>query len=66
MMETLMKRADGIAREAQRKRIERIASTLREHGLAAEATTDSLIVRGRSILRKWLGDPLLRFAGHGQ
>ncbi len=63
MMEKLLARADGIARAAQRKRLEQIAATMRDEGLGAEAGADSVTLRGRRLARRWLGDPLLRFAG---
>ena len=63
MMERLMTRADGFAHAAQRRRIERIAAAMRAQRIPVETTADSVIVRGRSILHKWLGEPLLRFAG---
>jgi hypothetical protein len=63
MMENLLARADGIARAAQRKRLDQIAATIRDQGLGAEAGADSVTLRGRRLARRWLGDPSLRFAG---
>jgi hypothetical protein len=63
MMESLIARADRIARAAQRKRLEQIAGSLRDRGLAVEAGQESVTVRGRRMAQRWLADPLLRFAG---
>ena len=63
MMEALIARAGSIACAAQRKRIEQIAESLRDRGLAVELSAQSAIIRGRRLAQKWLGDPFLRFAG---
>lgn len=63
MMERLMVRAQALGANAQRRRLEQIASSFRGRGFAAEVVTDSVICRGRNLLKQWVGDPLLRFAG---
>lgn len=63
MMEKLLARANGISRAVQMKRLEQIAASMRDQGLGVEAGTDSVTVRGRRLAQRWLGDPLLRFAG---
>lgn len=63
MMRQLHTRGEAIARAAQRKRIERIAQSLRAQGLDVETGIDSILIRGRRLLQKWLGDASVRFAG---
>lgn len=63
MMAALRARAEAIGRAAQRRRLEDIAATIRDSGLAAEVGPDSVRFSGRSLVRQWLSDPLLRFAG---
>ena len=63
MMDKLIDRAVEIARAKQRKRIERIASDLRDRGISPAVGSDSVSWRGAAAARKWLSDPLLRFAG---
>ena len=63
MMESLIAKGGRIARAAQMKRLEQIAASLRNRGLAVDADEESVTIRGRGLARRWLGDPLLRFAG---
>jgi hypothetical protein len=63
MMERLMERARTIAHAAQAERLQQIAGTLRERGIAAETAADSVVLRGRRLVQQWLADPLVRFAG---
>lgn len=63
MMEALLARADTLARAAQRARLEQIARSMGDRGLRIETRIDSIVIRGRGLVRQWLGDPLLRFAG---
>jgi hypothetical protein len=63
MMEVLMARAERIARAAQLERLEQIAISMRERGVAVDQEQESVTVRGRKLAQRWLGDPLLRFAG---
>jgi hypothetical protein len=63
MMEKFLGRVEAIARAAQAKRLEQIAASMRERGLAVEVGPDSVAARGRRLVSRWLGDPLLRFAG---
>jgi len=62
MMEKLMARADAAGRGAQRRLIDQIAAQVRQAGLTAVAGTDSVVCSGRGVARRWLADPLLRFA----
>jgi hypothetical protein len=59
----LLIRAESIARAAQRRRLEQIAARFRGRGIAVEVGTESVILRGRRLVHRWLADPLLRFAG---
>lgn len=63
MMERLLKRGDDIAREAQRRGIERVADRLRQRFGAGSVQTDEarVLVSGRGLIRRWLIDPSLRF-----
>ena len=63
MMEKLVDRVLEIARAEQRTRIERIAADLRDRGIAPAIDADSIRWRGAGAARKWLSDPILRFAG---
>jgi hypothetical protein len=63
MMEVLMARAEGMARAAQLERLEQIAISMRDRGLAVDQEEESVTVRGRKLAQRWLGDTLLRFAG---
>lgn len=62
MMEKLMARAEAAVRAAQRRRIELVAARFREAGVSAAAATDSILCSGRGLVRRWLADPVLRFA----
>jgi hypothetical protein len=59
----LLVRAETLARAAQRRRLQQIAAGLRGSGVAVETTADSVVIRGRRLVQRWLSDPLLRFAG---
>jgi hypothetical protein len=59
----LLVRAERIAAAAQRRRLEEIAAAVRARGLFAEAGSSAVVIRGRALVKRWLGDPLLRFAG---
>jgi hypothetical protein len=63
MMDALLTRATSLARAAQRRRLEDIASGMTARGFAVEILTDAVICRGRDLAQRWLGDPLLRFLG---
>ena len=63
MMEALVERANRIALAAQIRRLEQIAASLRDRGVAIETGADSVAIRGRRLVQRWLGDPLVRFAG---
>jgi len=62
MMEKLMVRAQAAGRGAQRRLVEQIAARFREAAVNAAAGTDSILCSGRGLARRWLADPLLRFA----
>ena len=63
MMEQLRKRGEEIARRAQATQVQRVAMHLRAlFGSASVDVLDAqLLVRGRSIMKRWLYDPSLRF-----
>jgi len=63
MMSRLIARAETIGRSEQRRRLQRIAAGLQNTGMAIESGADSVNCRGRGAVRRWLADPLLRFAG---
>lgn len=63
MMGRLLARAETAARAAQRRRLEEIAGAIREIGVAAEIDADSVRFGGRRMVKRWLADPMLRFAG---
>lgn len=63
MMAALLARADKLARAAQRARLEQIAGSMGDRGLRIETRVDSIVIGGRGLVRRWLGDPLFRFAG---
>lgn len=63
MMRALEARAEALARRAERRKLEEIAGAFRANGLVAEVRANTVVTRGRAVLRTWLSDPLLRFAG---
>jgi hypothetical protein len=63
MMYGLLVGAESIARAAQRRRLQQIAAGLRGRGVTVEVAADSVVIRGRRLVQRWLSDPLLRFAG---
>ena len=65
MMERLSARGEEIARRAQARTKVRVASGLRDLlGAAAVSIEETrVLVRGKRILARWLGDPALRFLG---
>lgn len=63
MMRQLENRARAIARSVQRRRLEDVAHMMEARGFIADVRTDSVASRGRGLVRAWLVDPLLRFAG---
>jgi len=63
MMGSFTERAQAIAREAVRKRVQEVADRLRPlfgEG-AIEVGEGRISVRGRGLVRRWLVDPQLRF-----
>ena len=63
MMNALLARGAAIARAAQGRRLERIVDGLRAAEVQAETTSDSVAGLGRQLVRRWLSDPAIRFAG---
>ena len=63
MMGGLFARVEAIARAAQVRRLEQILAGVRATGLPADIEDDSVVVRGRRFVQRWLGDPALRFLG---
>ena len=61
----LIGRADQIAREAEQAKVGAIAARLAEllQGAAITVEESRVIVSGRGLLKRWLGDPDLRFPG---
>jgi cyanophycinase-like exopeptidase len=59
----LQQRIERIARAEERRRLARMAERLRDQfsGLSVSEETSAILVRGRGILRRRLGDPALRF-----
>lgn len=64
-MRALLARGEARVRAAQRRQVERIADEWRERlpGARVSAGAGEVIVEARGLARRWLGDPLLRFAG---
>lgn len=58
----LLVRAEAIARAAQRRRLAEIGASIGAKDLRVETRADSITIRGKKIVRRWLSDPLLRFA----
>ena len=63
MRQRLLLRAERIAKAAQRRRLEQIASMIDARGAEVDVGTESVTVRGKRFVEQWLSDPLLRFAG---
>ena len=63
MMESLLKRGEELARQAQRAQVQKVAEQLKAiFGAAAiEVQEAQVLVRGRGIIKRWLIDPSLRF-----
>lgn len=64
-MENLIERAQELAREQQRQRVERIAAALRAQLSRSdvEMTATGVRISGGALFRRWLTDPALRFVG---
>lgn len=59
----LLVKAERIAEAAKSRRLQDILIAAEEKGLFAEAGPDSVTISGRRVVKTWIGDPLLRFAG---
>ena len=64
----LMKRAEELARAAQRQKIREVADYLSSllGSSAVNVEEARVIVSGRRLLQRWFGDPRLRFYGAGK
>ena len=64
-MGALIERAAALAERAGREQVRKIAAQWREAAPDARVSEDgsSVIVEARALGRRWLSDPLLRFAG---
>jgi hypothetical protein len=67
MMEGLVRRVEARVREAQARRIDALAGTIKEVLRLASVETDGaqIIIKGRGVLKAWLADPTLRFLSGG-
>ena len=67
MMEGLVRRAEARVREAQGRRIDALASRIKDVLRSASVEIDGaqIIVKGRGMLKAWLADPTLRFLSGG-
>lgn len=63
MMAALLKRGEELVRDAQARRVSDVADRLSAmFGSGAVDVEDArVIVRGRSLIKRWLTDPQLRF-----
>ena len=62
MMDRLVARGEAIAREAKRARLQQLAAAMQSAGVKPVVDGDRLAFRGRGLMARMLGDPLLRFA----
>jgi hypothetical protein len=67
MMAMLLKRAEELARERQRRKAQEIAAELKRivRGASIEIEEARVLVSGRGIIKRWLIDPSLRFLAGG-
>lgn len=65
MMRGLERRGHALGRELQMRRVRQTAARLREllRGARVDEDDARIIVSGRGLVRRWLGDPQLRFVG---
>lgn len=64
MIRRLQQRAEAAAGNRQRKRIALIVASLEdEAGVIAQPIPGGVLLSGRALVRRWLSDPALRFAG---
>lgn len=60
----LKQRAEDAAGRRRRERIARIVEALEDKaGVVAEPGPSGVLLSGRALVRRWLSDPALRFAG---
>lgn len=64
MIRRLQQRAEAAAGKRQRERIARIVAALEDEAdVVAEPGSSGVLLSGRALVRRWLSDPALRFAG---
>lgn len=64
-MKALLNRAEAVARAAQKRRVEELASDWRGAGAFVRTGSDQVIVEMRGLSRRVL-DPVMRFVGLGR
>ena len=67
MMEQLFRRAEDMGRARRTRRVAELTARLREllgEG-SVQADEGRILVRGRGLVKRWLGDPSLRFLNGG-
>lgn len=64
-MRVVLNYAEQLARSAQRRALERLGRAWgnQSRGVRVRIENDRLSVEGRRMVRRWLSDPALRFAG---
>jgi hypothetical protein len=67
MMEGMVRRVEARVREAQGRRIDALAATIKGVLASAFVETDGaqIMIKGRGVLKAWLADPTLRFLSGG-
>jgi hypothetical protein len=65
MMEKLLASGAALARVAEERHIEALESRLpgELRGVQVERAPGQVILKGRSLLRRWIADPAIRFIG---
>ena len=64
-MRALQARAEALAQAAQQRRVEKVAEQWRAAlpGASVSAGGAEVTIEARGLARRWLAEPLLRFAG---
>jgi hypothetical protein len=60
MLDRLMARADGLARDAVRRTVERLAARGAPDGVVVETNDRGIILRGKRLRRRMIDNPLIR------